>query len=89
MANRPPTKEAPWTGDPLGDFVNAHAIPEDAGLCLLCFGDKEIDPGGHGVAWRGKGVRCPLCKGTGVQSPETVRAYKHGELNLNLLVTLE
>ena len=55
---------------------------------LLCFGDKEIDPGGHGVAWRGKGVRCPLCKGTGVQSPETVRAYKHGELNLDLLVTL-
>ena len=81
MANRPPTKETPWTGDPLGDVANAHAIPEDWGMCLLCFGTKKI-------TLDYKERRCPLCKGTGVQTPESARAYKRGELALDYLTTL-
>ena len=65
-----------WTRDPLGDVENAHHIPEDAGMCLLCFGERSYQQ------------HCPLCKGTGRQTPELVRAYVKGELNLDLLQRL-
>ena len=77
-----------WTRDPLGDVENAHHIPEDAGMCLLCFGQREIDPDGGGIGRRGKGMRCPLCKGTGIQTPQLVHDYVHGENALNVLQTL-
>ena len=84
----PPTKSMPWTGDPIGDIPNAHAIPEDSGICLLCFGHKEIGPT-VGAPWGHKTCqRCPLCKGSGKQTPESVRAYKRGELALDFLQTL-
>lgn len=81
MSYRPvrATKECPWTSDPTGDVGNAHAIPEDSGMCLLCFGDKKLTFPSR---------TCPLCKGTGRQTPESVRAYKHGELALDFLRTL-
>ncbi|MDZ4342135.1 MAG: hypothetical protein U1E51_06810 [Candidatus Binatia bacterium] len=79
------TKECPWVNDPTGDVANAHAIPEDAGVCLLCFGDKMLYRD-HNHPLRKSA--CPLCKGTGRQTPELVRAYKHGELSLDFLQTL-
>lgn len=84
------TKESPWVSDPTGDVANAYAIPEDEGLCLLCFGDKNvtIDFIYRAAAPDYKMRKCPLCKGTGKQTPELVRAYKHGDLNLDLLTTL-
>lgn len=77
-----PTKDLPWMGDPLGDTANAHKIPEDDGLCMLCFGQKTFR----------STLRlyhpCPLCKGTGQQTREMVLAYKRGELALDFLTTL-
>ena len=75
------SKDLPWTGDPTGDVANAHCIPEDAGVCLLCFGDRK-------VTLDYKTRKCPLCKGSGVQTPELVRAYRNGELALDYLTTL-
>lgn len=79
MTHRPPTKDLSWTGDPTGDIANAPAIPADSGVCLLCFGDKKLDYGR---------MRCPLCKGSGRQTPELVRAYMM-ENKLDQLVLLK
>ena len=72
------SKELPWTGDPLGDVANAHAIPADHGVCLLCFGNKK-------VSINYKMRSCPLCKGTGIQTPELVWNYRKGENMLDQL----
>ena len=77
----PPTKSMPWVGDPIGDIPNAHMIPEDEGMCLLCFGKLSI-------VMDYKKRKCPLCLGSGHQTPESVRAYKRGELALDFLQTL-
>jgi len=81
--NRPPTKNMPWHGDPLGDVANAYAIPADHGTCLLCFGDKEIGVLGYGKP--GKSKPCSLCKGTGIQTPELVWNYRKGDNILDQL----
>lgn len=75
------TKELPWTEDPTGDIAHAHAIPEDARVCPLCFGDKRIT-----VDYRER--KRPPRKGSGRQSAELVRAYKREELNLDFLTAL-
>ena len=75
------TTALPWTGDPLGDVGNAHAIPADHGTCLLCFGDRKIT-----ANYRDK--TCPLCKGTGIQTPELVWNYRKGENMLDQLQLL-
>lgn len=75
------TTELPWTDDPRGDVRNAYAIPADHGMCLLCFGDRTIT-----VDYRDR--TCPLCKGTGVQTPELVWNYRKGENMLDQLQLL-
>lgn len=75
-----PTPTMPWSGDPLGDVANAHAIPEDEGLCLFCFNSQRV--------FAGRKIRCPLCKGTGHQTPALVRAYKE-ENKFDLLKMLQ
>lgn len=57
-------------------------------MCLLCFGVKKIGSTG-GVPW-GRLIykMCPLCKGTGIQTPELVWNYKRGENALDQLQAL-
>ena len=84
MSRRPAlaTKEAPWVDDPLGDVANAHAIPADHGICLLCFGERKF-----AIDYRDR--TCPLCKGAGIQTPELVWNYRKGENMLDRLMMLE
>ena len=50
-------------------------IPEDAGLCLMCFG-KGVRYADFGRA----SELCPVCLGTCHQTPESVRMFKLAKL---------